>query len=342
MFSLRSAQVVSYTLAAAVSAGTGPPHSEEHFMRRTRTTLLGALALALGGALAVAAPGTASGATGPQRGVETHGAATTAASADRVADYWTAERMRSAKAPATPSATNASSARVAKGTATTVRAKKPGAPVPTASVVATTGKVFFTLGGVNYVCSGTATSSANRDVVTTAGHCVNEGPGAFATNWAFVPAYNNGSRPYGTWTARTLVTTSAWANQGDINYDGGFAVMNTLNGSHLTDVVGGQGIGFNLARGLSYNAYGYPAASPFNGETLQSCSGTASDDVWGGTQSQSIPCNMTGGSSGGGWITGGSTLNSVNSFGYNGVPNRMFGPYFGSQIQSAYNAAAAA
>ena len=54
--------------------------------------------------------------------------------------------------------------------------------------------MFFTRGGVNYVCSGTATNSTNGDVVTTAGHCVNEGPGAFATNFAFVPAYNNGSR----------------------------------------------------------------------------------------------------------------------------------------------------
>ena len=37
---------------------------------------------------------------------------------------------------------------------------------------------------------------------------------------------------------------------------------------------------------------------------------------------------MTGGSSGGGWITGGS-LNSVTSFGYTGVKNILFGPYFG-------------
>ena len=229
--------------------------------------------------------------------------------------------MRDARPAQEPAASTASTSTVDRGSATKVAARKPpsGTPTPAASTVATTGKVFFTLGGVNYVCSGAATSSSNRDVVTTAGHCVNEGPGAFATNWAFVPAYNNGSRPYGTWTARSLVTTSAWANQGDINYDGGFAVMNTLNGAHLTDVVGGQGIGFNLARGLSYNAYGYPAAPPFNGETLKSCSGTASDDVWGGTQSQAITCDMTGGSSGGPWLTGSSTINSVNSFGYNGL-----------------------
>ena len=311
-------------------------------MRRTRSTVLGTAVALLGGALAVgAAPSAASGASGPERGVETHTAATTAAAADRVADYWTTTRMRNARPAQEPTASSASSSAVARGTATKVAARKaPSTPTPAASTVATTGKVFFTLGGVNYVCSGAATSSSNRDVVTTAGHCVNEGPGAFATNWAFVPAYNNGSRPYGTWTARTLVTTSAWANQGDINYDGGFAVMNTLNGAHLTDVVGGQGIGFNLARGLSYNAYGYPAAPPFDGQTLKSCSGTASDDVWGGTQSQAITCNMTGGSSGGPWLTGGSTINSVNSFGYNGLKNKMFGPYFGSQIQSAYSTAA--
>jgi hypothetical protein len=312
-------------------------------MRRTRSTVLGTALALLGGALAVgAAPTAATGASGPERGVETAPAATTAASADRVSDYWSTSRMRDARPAQEPAASTASSSTVARGAATKVAAKKPpSTPTPAASTVATTGKVFFTLGGVNYVCSGAATSSSNRDVVTTAGHCVNEGPGAFATNWAFVPAYNNGSRPYGTWTARTLVTTSAWANQGDINYDGGFAVLNTLNGAHLTDVVGGQGIGFNLARGLTYNAYGYPAAPPFNGETLKSCSGTASDDVWGGTQSQAITCDMTGGSSGGPWlVSGSSTINSLNSFGYNGLNNKMFGPYFGSEIQSAYSTAA--
>ena len=49
------------------------------------------------------------------------------------------------------------------------------------------GKVFFSDGASNYVCSGTALSSGNQSVVWTAGHCVNEGPGGFYTNWAFVP-----------------------------------------------------------------------------------------------------------------------------------------------------------
>jgi hypothetical protein len=290
--------------------------------------------------VALVAPSTTAhaGTSGPRRAA----AATTAAQQNHVESHWTATRMRQASpapAPATPA--NASS--VARGQAMTVQ-DTPAAADPQAAAAAvstTTGKVFFTLGGVDYVCSGSATSSSNGDVVSTAGHCVNEGPGAFATNWAFVPAYNNGSAPFGTWTARTLVTTGEWANNGDINYDTGFAVMNVNGGSHLTSVVGGQGVAFNLARHLSYNAYGYPAAPPFDGETLKSCAGTAFDDTWGGTQSQGIPCNMTGGSSGGPWFTGG-VQNSINSFGYGGVPNTMFGPYWGSVIQGAYNAAATA
>ena len=51
-------------------------------------------------------------------------------------------------------------------------------------------------------------------MVTTAGHCVNEGPATFVTNFAFVPAYNNGVAPYGTWTAQALLTTTQWANGG--------------------------------------------------------------------------------------------------------------------------------
>jgi hypothetical protein len=309
-------------------------------MRRPQPRSLGlllAVLLGLVSTLAVLAPA----ASATSSGTRTHPGATTAAAQDKVEGYWTAARMRQAT-PAELHVADGTPATVARGAKQVIRdtPSRQQAAAAAAAVSTTTGKVFFTLGGINYVCSGSATSSTNSDVVSTAGHCVNEGPGAFATNWAFVPAYSNGSRPFGTFTARVLVTTNAWATQGNINYDGGFAVMNTLNGVHLTDAVGGQGIGFNFARGLSYNAYGYPAAPPFSGETLQTCSGTAQDDMFGGTQSQSITCNMTGGSSGGPWFTGG-VQNSINSFGYTGVPNRMFGPYFGSEIQSAFNSAQA-
>ena len=91
-------------------------------------------------------------------------------------------------------------------------------PPYTSAPTRTNGKVFFSDGGSNYVCSGTAVLSGNKSTVWTAGHCVHDGASGFHTNWSFVPAYADGSAPYGEWTARNLLTTSGWANGGDFSY----------------------------------------------------------------------------------------------------------------------------
>jgi hypothetical protein len=250
-----------------------------------------------------------------------------------VVDYWTTQRMENAiPVEQTRGGGNAKRAAVPW-----TSYEYPGAY--TTFPASTHGKVFFTLNGFNYVCSGTAVNSSNRSVVWTAGHCVNEGPGAFATNWAFVPAYRDGSRPFGTWTARALITSSAWAGQGNISYDVAGAVMNTNGGSALTDVVGGRGIAFNYNRNQYYTSFGYPAAPPFTGQRLWVCeSQLQTSDPTTSPQTMGIGCNMTGGSSGGGWIVGGA-VHSVNSYGYGNQPNVMYGPYQGSVAQSVFNAA---
>ncbi|WP_247829064.1 trypsin-like serine peptidase [Arthrobacter antioxidans] len=263
--------------------------------------------------------------------------------------YWTADRMKSAKPANTINSGWAAEGRsvMPKAGQESV-AKAPKAPVAETratarSTVPRIGKVFFTQGGQNYVCSGNSVQSGNQSVVATAGHCTYDLYTGWVTNFVFVPAYNNGAAPYGKFTARSLHPTSEWAARNDISYDGAFAVMNTLNGRTLAATVGASSIGFNMARGLTYSAYGYPEASPFTGERLYSCIGKASVDRIGGTQSQGIPCNMTGGSSGGPWFVGSGptgTQNSVNSFGYTTQSNVMYGPYFGSSIQSAYATAA--
>jgi hypothetical protein len=297
-------------------------------MRRP-TLSLGAASGAAVLALAVfTAPGATAGPTSST--IERHRAATTKVEQQRVVDYWTEARIKSA---------------IPRGKAINPGKGKPGSggssaaavQVPTQSQL---GKVFFTLGGVNYVCSGTATASSNRDVVTTAGHCLNEGPGAYATNFAFVPAYDNGSAPYGTWTAKSLLTTNEWKNSGDFNHDVGFAVMNSnASGQSLTDVTGSYPIAFNKGYNLTFSAYGYPAAKPYNGQLLWKCSGKAGVDTR-GTTDHRLPCSMTGGSSGGGWITSDGQLNSVNSFGYRGEKDVMYGPYFGNVEQAVFSAAA--
>ena len=206
------------------------------------------------------------------------------------------------------------------------------------------GKVFFTLQGTDYVCSGNAISAVNENTIATAGHCLNSGPGAFASRLTFVPAYENGAAPYGQWDATELFAPTQWSSGGDITYDTGFAIVASPTGRTLSDTVGASGVAFNNARGLSSTAYGYPAGAPFTGETLQSCTGRATADPYGQSESQGIPCDMTGGSSGGPWFIGsgsGGLQNSVNSFGYNNVSNTMFGPYWGSVIENVYDAASA-
>ncbi len=216
------------------------------------------------------------------------------------------------------------------------------------AVVQTSGRVFFTVAsgssaGKNASCSGNAVTSANKSVVITAGHCVRLG-GAFHKNWVFVPGYDNGQRPHGTWVATTLLTTPQWSRSEDMNHDVAAAVVAPLDGEYLTDVVGGQGIAFNQPRGRQMYAFGFPAAAPYNGSTLTYCSGRVFDDFL-LSDDIGLNCDMTGGSSGGPWFssfnekTGAGLLNSVNSFKYNFASFWMFGPYFGSEAQALYNTA---
>jgi hypothetical protein len=240
-----------------------------------------------------------------------------------------------------------------------------------------TGKVLFTMAGVDYVCSGTAAtdSSTSRSLVLTAGHCVyDETNHAFATNWMFVPDYEdggsivtnpNGSHSftcdttlYGCWTATSLVTTTAWANGGaslaGFNDDYAFAVVGaggkTGESNQLDATVGATPLAFNIAHPTQVYSFGYPQASPYDGQKLIYCSGNDIADTWGGTTDFGLNCNMTGGSSGGPWYVGfgaaGSqgSLNSVNSFKYTAgkFAKYMFGPYFDAYTQRTYTAAQSA
>jgi V8-like Glu-specific endopeptidase len=287
-------------------------------------------------------------------------AADSAAERSAVLNYWTPRRTEAARplgGPAPKSgALNAKAAEPTRGTPRSVpptggsgvqllqAPNSGGRPWTDGGAVAeTTGRVFFTADGRDASCSGTAVTSANKSVVLTAGHCVKLG-GAFHTNWIFVPGYDAGARPFGTWVATRLLTTPQWDSREDLGFDVAAAVVAPLEGRSLTDVVGGQGVAFSQARRRQMYAFGYPAAAPYDGSRLVYCSGRAFDDFL-LSRDLGLTCNMTGGSSGGPWMldfneaTGLGTQNSVNSFTYTFAPNWMFGPYFGTEAQAVYQAA---
>ncbi|MFD9354782.1 trypsin-like serine peptidase [Streptomyces sp. NPDC060031] len=279
--------------------------------------------------------------------------------------FWTAERMRGATpldvtaAPGalrtTAPATVASPTRIPPTAASSASAGGSAAAAPTAfpqaggawtgggAVVKTSGRVFFTMGDRTASCSGDSITSANGSTVITAGHCVKY-QGAWHTNWVFVPAYNNGNAPYGQWSATKTLATDQWAASEDMNMDVGLAVVAPLNGQKLSQVVGAQGIVFNGGYSKKMYSFGFPAAAPYDGTKLVYCSGNSGKDFL-LTKDHGLGCNMTGGSSGGPWFqdfneaTGLGSQVSVNSFGYNFLPNRMFGPYFGNEAKAAYDKA---
>jgi trypsin len=253
--------------------------------------------------------------------------------------YWTPERMRQAL-PLERDSRPFLSPKAAKGGGTSTGASTE-VPQPYPS---TYGKVFFTSNsGTNYVCSGSAVASANESVVWTAGHCVNEGPGAFYKNFLFVPAYRDGAAPYGKFAGSTLLTTSGWQASGEWGVDVG-AVVVGLNGSGqtLSDTVAEAPLAFNAPRNQAYRLYGYPAAKQFSGQRMRVCQTSwLLNDTSATPDTMGASCDMTGGSSGGAWVTSTGAVASVVSYGYSSLRNVLFGPHLEAEAQSLYAAASA-
>lgn len=264
----------------------------------------------------------------------------------KVRTYWTAARMRGAR----PVGTTLARPRSANKTTATLLTHIKRHPTRTA------GKVFFSAGLYDYQCSGTATSSAGRSLVITAGHCgyllLSPGLANEVHNWQFVPAYNRGRAPFGKWPARKLAAPDGWVGSnpppvigptgeplgGDSRYDVAAAIVAKSSRGSLQSVVGARKPAFGLKRNQQYTAIGYPAAAPFDGEREWGCSSgfQGSDTSYDPPQPIGITCDMTAGSSGGGWLDNKGHLVSVTSYGYLDQPGVLYGPYFGSAIRAFY------
>jgi hypothetical protein len=271
--------------------------------------------------------------------------------AEDVTDYWTKKRMRKARPAPTPIVhTSAPAPRATSEAAAGYPFTRTEITAPDDAEYRMHGKVFFSdpFDGRNYVCSGTAVTSTNESVVWTAGHCVFLR--AWHTNWIFVPAYRNRTAPFGEWPALYTSAPQRWVTNNNIRQDIGVAIVDTdpVTGATLQDTVGSREIAFNGLRSQGYDSIGYPAdgAKPeFTGETEFRCeSNWAKDDSFAGGSGplpMAIGCDMTGGSSGGGWLGDDGKLYSVNSYGYLEEPDVMYGPYFGDIAQTLYSSSQA-
>ncbi|TKA09440.1 trypsin-like serine peptidase [Actinacidiphila oryziradicis] len=247
-----------------------------------------------------------------------------------------------------------------------------GAKTPYSQNAAGVGKIFFDTPQGSAVCSGTVVEDpahpGKSNLVWTAGHCVHAGKsGGWFRNIVFVPAYNdnglpaaqlqNATRdvvaPKGVWWADGAQTSAQWIAQGAESGGSGspfdFAVIHVKPESgtkSLQETVGtASPVWFDAPSATQINAisaFGYPAASPFDGQSMFSCTdkpGRLSLDASEPTEYR-IGCTMTGGSSGGGWFAtmpdGNLGLVSNTSIGP-ATPTWLAGPHLGSVAKGVYD-----
>lgn len=255
--------------------------------------------------------------------------AASASENEAVTGYWTPERMRNTAPLDAPTSADpfalASFAPVA---------------TPTTPPFAVNGRLFVLQGRKQGYCSATAINSPTRRLVLTTAHCLHSGPreGGRAGVWSryveFVPAFSNGTAPFGAFAARrnSIYTPRQWVKSGNPNFDVG-AVLTSANaeGLNVADAVGGGAtIVTDLGRRQQFQTFGYPGRST----AMQGCeSPYVGDDPLTyripGPPTLAIRCHWAPGASGGGWlIEEGRSINGVTSYGKRRDRVHTFGPYF--------------
>jgi V8-like Glu-specific endopeptidase len=186
-----------------------------------------------------------------------------------------------------------------------------------------------------YSCSGTALNTPSHSIVLTAGHCVIE-RGSEGRQLSFVPAYEHGNRPFGTFVAQSIYVMPQWRRRENPDFDVAALRVKPNEFGTLTDVVGGRGFATGKSRLGAFQIFGYPAAHA-GGEELRSCRahGLGLDsltDRFAGPPTMPASCDMAAGSSGGAWLFDGEFVSGVTSYSYQGRPTQLFSPYFGPEI----------
>lgn len=174
-----------------------------------------------------------------------------------------------------------------------------------------TGKLYFNIGASTYICSA---SLIKKGIIVTAAHCVaNFGHSTFYTNWQYVPALYNTTKPYKTWnTVNAYVMTSYFNGTDSCSVSGvvcqndvAVLVAKPVNGKYPGQTTGwfaygwdGYGFTTDLSPNVALiNQLGYPKSHD-GGLKMQRTdsqgyvnAGLSNNTVWGSRQ--------TGGSSGG-------------------------------------------
>lgn len=225
-------------------------------------------------------------------------------SARRVRQYWTAARLRAAVpieelVPRLGGPTSYDATHRSRTTADRTRIRAPR----------TTGKLFFKADGADAVCSAASIMTRRRNQVITAGHCVHTGPNVglldqphFYSDWLFVPRYRHGRAPLSRWVSRNAWAFNGWIENEAFRYDQAIISFRRRDGRRLVNRIGGNEVAWGKRpRHDGVRIWGWPAQSPYDGETARRCDGRTSR--FEGTADAAMrQCDLTGGASGGPWL----------------------------------------
>jgi len=217
--------------------------------------------------------------------------------------YWTAEKMANAIPYDLPPGAKGTVGKAVNNTSGV--ASHPVAPkgngLMADPVPSTAGKLFFTIGSANYVCSASTINNNYKNLIITAGHCVHSGAGGgWHGNFVFAPAYYNGYSGYGAYNWSNARTFNSWINSSDFSHDQAFITLQKRNNVNVVDAVGGNGLVWGNGRSqANTRIWGWPAEAPYNGQVPYYCDGNTY--AWGSTDA-ALTCGMNGGASGGPWL----------------------------------------
>jgi V8-like Glu-specific endopeptidase len=111
-----------------------------------------------------------------------------------------------------------------------------------------------------HFCTASVVDSPAGDLLITAAHCM----AAYARTdpaVVFVPGYDQGAAPYGTWTVTRVFVDAAWASSASPDDDVAFLTVAPSGGTAVEDVAGGERLGTGPAAGQVVHVTGYPDAS---------------------------------------------------------------------------------
>ena len=178
-------------------------------------------------------------------------------------EFWTATRMASATpaGQARPEPVSANPKGISanpEGVSTSPAGAPRGIPNPTYfNGVPTVGALFFTTGTQAHFCTASVVTSAKRDLVLTAAHCV-YGAG-YATNVAYVPEWHEGVSPYGSWAVQSITVAAGWKQSRNTNLDFAFLAVTPPPGTWrpIQSVTGGLRLGAGTGYAHPVTVVGY-------------------------------------------------------------------------------------